>query len=91
MLETLRDVAIIILAMVALLQVLIILILAVMVYKKLSPVLDNVRVATNNVKGTTTFLSEAVVKPVIGMVGFAVGARRTLSVLTGFRKPRGRR
>ncbi len=91
LLETLRDLAIIVLAVLALVQVLIVLIIAIMIYKKLSPVLDNVRVATNNVKGTTSFMSETVVKPVIGIVSFALGARRTLSVLTGFRKPKGGR
>ena len=91
MLETIRDLAVIVLAVMALLQVLIILILSILIYKKLAPVLDNIRIATNNIKGTTGFMSETVVRPVIAVVSFALGARRTLSVLTGFRNRKGGR
>lgn len=91
LLETMRDLAIIVLAIFALFQVVILLILSILIYKKLAPVLDNIRVATNSLKGTTSFMSETVVRPVISVLGFAVGARRTLSVLTGLKNRKGGR
>lgn len=91
MLAALRDIAIVILALVAILELLVLLIVAVLIYKKLSPVLDSARAATNNVRGTTAFMADTLVKPIIGTIGFAVGARRTLSVLTGLGKRKGGR
>lgn len=91
MLASLRDIAIIILAIAAILDLLVILIIAVLLYKKLSPVLDSAKVTTNNIRGTTAFMSDTMVKPLIGVIGFAIGLRRTLSVLTGLGKRKGGR
>ena len=91
MLASMRDIAIIVLAIAAILDLLVILIIAVLLYKKLSPVLDSAKVATNNIRGTTAFMSDTMVKPLIGVIGFAIGLRRTLSVLTGLGKRKGGR
>lgn len=45
------------------------------------PLLENAQAAARNVRGTTEFVSDAVVSPIIGIYGFFAGLRRGLGVL----------
>lgn len=46
-----------------------------------APLLENVQATARNVRGTTEFVSDAVVSPLIGLYGFFAGLRRGLGVL----------
>jgi hypothetical protein len=90
--RTARDVAIIFLALmsifvVAALVILIILIsrLVIMLQVEIKPMLESLNETTRTLRGTATFMSENMVKPVISASGYAEGARRFLEVLIGIR------
>ena len=46
-----------------------------------SPLLENAQAAARNVRGTTEFVSDAVVSPLIGVYGFFAGVRHGLGTL----------
>jgi membrane protein implicated in regulation of membrane protease activity len=50
---------------------------------EIKPILDSANQTANTVRGTTTFVSDAVVTPMIQVASFAAGVGRTLRVLTG--------
>lgn len=87
-LEAVRDMAIIILAVLAIVQLLVLLVLTVTVYRKvvplidkIGPVLDSARTAAATVAGTSIFVGEAVVSPIIRIAGVAAGVRRGVAAL----------
>ena len=51
--------------------------------EEVKPILDSTQETVGTVKGTTAFLSETLVNPVIQMTGFFVGLRRSARVLFG--------
>jgi len=86
---TARDVAIIILALEsiiigALLVVLIIQIQALvrLLNEEIRPILDSVNETASTVRGTTTFVSDTVVSPVMRVAGLVSALRRVVDVLT---------
>jgi hypothetical protein len=90
-----RDIAIIVLAVESLVvgALLIVLILQVrglarMLQEEVRPILESARETATTVRGTTVFVSDTFVKPLINAVGYASAANRVLSVLT---RMRGRR
>ena len=48
-----------------------------------SPLLDSAQEAVHTVRGTTTFVSETAVRPIIRVYGVLAGAKRAASVITG--------
>ena len=48
-----------------------------------SPLLDSARETVYTVRGTTTFVSETAVRPIIRVYGVLAGAKRAASVITG--------
>ncbi len=90
---TARDVAIIILAVEsivigALLVVLIIQIQALvrLLQDEIQPILDSVNETASTVRGTTTFVSDTVVSPVMRVAGLVSALRRVIDVLTRKKK-----
>jgi len=86
----LRDISIIVLALVTgvIGLFLIILIfqlqsLTALLRDEIKPILDSANQTANTVRGTTTFVSDAVVTPMIRVASVAAGVTRTLRVLTG--------
>lgn len=53
------------------------------------PALRSARQTLDSIRGTTSFVSETAVAPVIRVYGIVSGVRRFMSVLGGFRKRRG--
>lgn len=85
-----RDIAIIVLALVSIivgiLMVLLILEIRNLVHtlqNDVKPILDSVNETASTVKGTTTFVSEQVVRPIASAVGAAAGARQAFATLIG--------
>lgn len=90
-----RDVAIILLAVVSIiigiLTVILILELRSLVrtlQQDVKPILDSVNETASTVRGTTKFVSEQVVKPVASVFGVVSGAREALHVLRNDRQAR---
>jgi len=54
------------------------------------PALRSARQTADSIRGTTSFVADTAVAPVIRLYGIVSGIRRFLSVLTGFGKRRGR-
>jgi hypothetical protein len=86
----LRDISIIVLALVTIvvgvfLAVLIFQLqsLIVLLRDEIYPILESVNQTANTVRGTTTFVSDAVVSPMISVASFASAVGQTLRVLTG--------
>jgi hypothetical protein len=88
MLTDIRDIAIILLAVesivIGLLLIILILqirSLAEFVQKELKPILDSAKETVSTVQGTTTFVSDSFVTPLIRASSFASGVSRVLKTL----------
>ena len=94
---TIRDIAIII---IALQSIIIGLLLGVLVWQiwrlikmvqtEIKPILTDAQETVNTVRGTTTFMSDTVVDPVVKTSRALVGIRRTMQSLTADLKPKRR-
>ena len=85
-LQELRDIAIVILALFGVLQLLLLVVLTILLYKKLLPVLDATKRTIQNIQGTTNFVSETTVSPLIRALSVVAGIRAVSSRVAGFRK-----
>jgi Flp pilus assembly protein protease CpaA len=92
-----RDIAIIVLAVESLVigGVLILLVLQVrglakMLEEEIQPILESTKETATTVRGTTVFLSNTFVKPLINAAGYASAANRVMSVLARGRRRNGK-
>ena len=92
-----RDIAIIVLAVESLvIGVLLILLLfqiwglARMLQEEVLPILESTKETAATVRGTTVFLSDTFVRPLINAVGYASAVNRVMSVLARRKRPRGK-
>ena len=85
-LAELRDLVIVIFAILAIIATIGFMFLSVILFRKLSPLLDSAKRTVNNVQGTTSFVSDTMVKPVIWAMSFASGVRRGVAMLSGVTK-----
>ncbi len=53
---------------------------------EVTPLLDSARQSLENVRGTTAFIGQTAVAPVIRIFGVVAGARRALGVLSGVKR-----
>jgi hypothetical protein len=51
--------------------------------ENVKPTLTSVKSSADNIKGTTTFVSQSAVKPIVKTYGVVAGVRRFTSVLAG--------
>jgi hypothetical protein len=104
-LQEVRDLVIIIAGAIAILMLLVGLVLTIvigvatraligaaqhLINEQVAPVVASARGTVENVKGTSSFISEILVSPIIRLYGFVMRIRRILAVLTGFMR-RGQR
>jgi hypothetical protein len=54
-----------------------------LVDEKVSPIADEALVTMTNIRGTSEFMSEKAVKPVVKVYSFAAGVRKAAGVVTG--------
>ncbi len=87
-LETARDLAIVILAILAILQLLVLLVLTIAIYVKVVPLIekvgrlmDSAQTTASTVAGTSIFVGQAVVSPIIRVASFVAGLRKGVSTL----------
>jgi Na+/H+-dicarboxylate symporter len=59
-----------------------------MLREEIKPLLQNVQETVNTARGTTIFVSERMVRPVIGAAGTAAGIARVFSLLGDLLRPR---
>jgi hypothetical protein len=90
-----RDIAIIVLAIESLIigGLLVVLLLQIrgltrMLQEEVQPILESTRETASTVRGTTVFVSNTFVKPLINAVGYASAANRVVSVLARGRRKR---
>lgn len=88
--ETIRDIFIIVLALESCLFGIILMVMMVMLVRlvntiefEIKPILEQTNETIGTVKGTTAFVSQNVVNPVVKATGYVVGFRRGLKVLFG--------
>lgn len=62
-----------------------------MVRTEVSPLLDSARETVQSVRGTTVFVSENAVRPIIRVYGIIAAFRRAFAVLMGFVRRSGRK
>ena len=93
-----RDIAIIALALVTLIIGLFLIILIfqlqsliALLRDEIRPILDSANQTANTVRGTTAFVSDAVMTPIIKVASIASGVRQTIKVLAGTGGKRKRR
>jgi hypothetical protein len=92
-----RDIAIIVLALVSIavgvlmaLLILEIRNLVIVLQRDVKPIFDSVNETARTVKGTTNFVSEQVVRPIASAIGTATGARHALTAMLGREPPKPR-
>ncbi len=81
-LEIARDISIIVLAILAVVQLLLLITLTFLIYKKVGPLLDSAKSAVDTVQATTAFVAETTVHPIIRVISAVTGARSALNVLS---------
>jgi hypothetical protein len=88
--SVLRDISIIVLALVTLITCIFLAILLVqlqslivLLREEIQPILESVNDTAGTVRGTTTFVSDAVVSPMIKVASYAAGIRTTVKTLVG--------
>jgi len=62
-----------------------------LIQSEVTPMLDSARQTLQSVQGTTTFVSESAVRPIIRVYGIIAAIRRALAVLLGLVRRGGRR
>jgi len=93
MVATVRDVAIVLLAIESLIIGVLLSVLlwqlrnlSRMLEEEVKPLLDSANETVGTVRGTSAFLSETVVSPVVRIISTVTGLRRGLGVLSGIRR-----
>jgi hypothetical protein len=81
--EQIRDIAVIVLAVLNVIWLLALLIIAVMFYKKLVPMLNSIQTAVQNIQATTTFVAETTVSPIIRALSVVAGVKAAASTVMG--------
>lgn len=92
---TIRDIAIIVLALESIVVLLLLGVVIGMLWwliqtleRKITPILDSTSETVNTVRGTATFVSDAVVSPIIKVISYASGVKSAVQMLTKWRSRR---
>lgn len=95
MTATLRDLAILVLAIESIVIGVLLAILTIQVWRlvrllrdEIKPILESTQETVGTVRGTATFLGNHLVRPVVQVAGYASGIREAVRTLAGFRRPR---
>lgn len=89
---TIRDIAIIVLALESIVVLLLLGVVIGMLWwliqtleRKITPILDSTSETVNTVRGTATFVSDAVISPIIKVISYASGVKSAVQMLTKWR------
>jgi len=88
-----RDIAIIVLAIESIVVGVILVLLVIQINslirllkEEIKPLLDSANETASTLRGTTTFISEKVINPVVSLTSFLSGAEQAAKTLVGFKK-----
>ena len=81
-LEWLRDLAIVVFAILGAVASILFIVIGVVLYRRVKPILDSVKVTLANIRSTSTFISDNVVKPVIAASSWVQGVRHAIAVIS---------
>lgn len=82
--EWFRDLAIVILGLGVTIVVIFIGILAFLLYRKLRPILDSVKVATKTVENVSSCVGEEIARPLAQVAAFVQGVRQAINLFSRF-------
>lgn len=88
-LAVVRDLALVVLALLAIAQIGVLLVISLLLYRQLMPILKRTQEIMNNARGTSAFVSETVVRPIIRVAGVMAGVRGAVGALGRRRGRRG--
>ena len=86
-----RDLTIILFAMIGVLAMLVATVVGLLLYRKVAPTLDSAKATMKNTQEATAQLSEKVVKPLIGASTLALNAGRVVAFILGLSRGKGGR
>lgn len=84
MIAVARDWAVVILCSLGIVATAIFIVCMLFLFFKVRPFLDSATATARNVQGTSVFLSDTIVKPIIKVRSFASGAQRAMAIMTRF-------
>jgi hypothetical protein len=84
-----KDVALVVLAVLAIVWLIVLIIVSLALLGEVRPILRRTQEILNNARGTTAFISETIVQPIIRVAGFMAGVRGAVGVLGRFGSRRG--
>lgn len=84
--DTLRDWIIIVYGAVGVVAICIVLAFVIMIYRKVSTIMDSAKQAVDNVKNTSDVISQSVIQPIARAQGFVAGLKKTFEVITSLNK-----
>jgi len=79
--EWFRDLAIAISGLVLIGVFIFIAVLAFLLYRRVSPILDSMKTVSRNVQGISSFVTDEVAKPLIQVVAFVQGIRQGINAI----------
>ncbi|MFC2066896.1 hypothetical protein ACFLUO_07635 [Chloroflexota bacterium] len=87
--EWLRDLAICILGFGATAVIILIGVLALLLYRKLRPILDSLKATTKTMRDISSCVEEEVARPLIQVASFVQGIRQAVGMVSRFSKKKG--
>ncbi len=90
-LADIRDLVIITFAVLGIGAIILFIALNILLMRKVLPLIDAAKGTMGNIRGTSSFVSEMVVKPIIKVVSFAFGVRKAAEVIVGLSRRKGGR
>ncbi|MFC2007857.1 hypothetical protein ACFLVB_04600 [Chloroflexota bacterium] len=84
--EWLRDLAIFVLGFGALIAIILMAVLALLIYRKISPILDSFKGTARTVHHISSTVEEEVAEPLIQLASFVQGIRQAISMVSRFSK-----
>jgi len=87
----LRDLVIVILGIVAILAMVVFVTLLILVYRKITPILDAARKTVSNVHRTSSVISDGVIHSIAGIEGLVAGVRKAADIISSISKGRGKK
>ena len=81
----LKDWVIFIYGLLGIVALIIFIALLIIIYRKITPILDAAKETVNNVRDTSSFVAEHVIRPVAKMQAFISGIRKGLEFIAEFR------
>jgi len=87
----LKDWVVFIYGLLGIVAILIFIALVIIIYRKVTPILNATKETVNNVRDTSSFVAEHVIRPVAKMQAFISGLRKGLEFIAEFRGKEGKK